>query len=518
MQNLRPLFSELVKGKANGPTQILFDLLPMGMAIFDSKGLLVATNKADIEMFGIKSKAGTMGVNLFYDIAVAPELQEVIATNDEDEIRINHLFDFDKIKETGRYSKSGKMRLFSYLKKFRDEHGEIEGYMLINMEDKRSDEELKGLYGTQDQHGGTDPVFQEFFEKSPIAAVITDANKRIIRCNESFLRLFQIKNREYAVGFPMPQQPKKPTGESVVDPNADYWMYENEYDFTSNVYPFIGVDYLYLRVEGIRLYDSDGILKGHFFYMTDLTKKKQYEDGLKRQRERALEKSEMKSRFLQNMSHDIRNPLNAIVGFSQLLGLPDGTLTEEEKEEYSNHIANNSNMLIMLVDDILNISDVENGNYKVTLRPVNINELCANTLKSVEYRVPGNVKLYYTTDVDNDASFTTDGRRVQQILINYLTNACKHITEGEIKLVCNTKENPKQIHFSVIDTGEGIDPSMADDLFQRFMKLNTVQGTGLGLNICYTISQKLGGTVSYDKSYTGGAKFDLYLPVKPITA
>jgi signal transduction histidine kinase len=103
---------------------------------------------------------------------------------------------------------------------------------------------------------------------------------------------------------------------------------------------------------------------------------------------------------------------------------------------------------------------------------------------------------------------------VQQVLINFLTNACKHTSEGEIRLDCHVHESEDFIHFSVIDTGEGVDPSMADDIFQRFTKLTTVEGAGLGLNICSTIAKKLGGSVSFDKTYTGGAKFDFYIPLQ----
>ena len=357
----------------------------------------------------------------------------------------------------------------------------------------------------------SESLFRNVFDHSPVAIVLTDKFKHIEDVNPSFLRLTGIQNKMEIVGRIFPRGEK---ARSIHFGENDGNEIESDEVFRidRNMYKEMTKDELFLRLKVQKLIKSNGTLRGYIYYLTDVTSNKVYEEKLKVQRKKAEEKNEMKSRFIQNMSHDIRTPLNAIVGFSQLLGLPDGSLTPEEKEEYSDHITNNSNMLMMLVDDILNISDVENGNYKITRRDVKCNELCANTLKSVEYRVPAGVKLYYTSDVTDEETIYTDGRRVQQVLINFLTNACKHTSEGEIRLDCHVHESEDFIHFSVIDTGEGVDPSMADDIFQRFTKLTTVEGAGLGLNICSTIAKKLGGSVSFDKTYTGGAKFDFYIP------
>ncbi len=116
--------------------------------------------------------------------------------------------------------------------------------------------------------------------------------------------------------------------------------------------------------------------------------------------------------------------------------------------------------------------------------------------------------MYFTSDVPDDYVIRSDGRRIQQVLVNYLSNACKHTEEGEIHLHCSATEHPGRLTFSVTDTGEGVPPEKADVIFNRFTKLNQfVQGSGLGLNICLTIANKLGGEVYLDKSYTDGARF-----------
>jgi len=229
--------------------------------------------------------------------------------------------------------------------------------------------------------------------------------------------------------------------------------------------------------------------------------------------------NDMKTSFVQNMSHEIRTPLNSIVGFAQLLSLPDGFLSEEEKQEYGKFIVNNSNMLTMLIDDILNLSDMEGGNYKMNMQEVRVNEICNSSVNTVKYRVPDGVELRQESEVNDEFVIYSDGQRVQQVLINFLTNSCKHTEKGEIVLRVSLKENPGMVTFSVTDTGTGIPANKSEEIFKRFTKLdNYTQGNGLGLNICRNISEKLGGAVALDTTYTDGARFTFTIPLesKPV--
>ena len=229
-------------------------------------------------------------------------------------------------------------------------------------------------------------------------------------------------------------------------------------------------------------------------------------------KQRAEESDRSKTLFVQNMSHEIRTPLNAIIGFSQLLSLPEGAISDEEKREYSKYINNCTNMLMMLVDDILNLAEGEEGSYKIETSETPCNSICRSAMTNIEYRVDPAVNLYFTSEVDDDYTVMTDGRRVQQILINYLTNACKHTSKGEIHVHCSILENPGKVTFSVADTGTGIPKDMQDDIFERFTKHdNLVHGTGLGLNICRTVAAKLNAEVKLDKTYTKGARFVLII-------
>lgn len=230
-----------------------------------------------------------------------------------------------------------------------------------------------------------------------------------------------------------------------------------------------------------------------------------------REEQKAIVANNLKDDFIQNMSHEIRTPLNAIVGFSQMLSDPqmEGLISPEEKQEYGALIKANTNMMTSLVEDILSLTDIENGHYKMQTNEYSLNEMCRFSIDTTRIRCPKEVEMYYTTDVSDDYKVLTDSHRVQQVVMNMLTNSCKHTTQGKIHLHCTVNEPEEKIIFSVTDTGKGVPPEMAEVIFERYKKLDMfVQGTGLGLSICRIIAELLEGQMYLDTTYTdGGARF-----------
>ena len=258
-----------------------------------------------------------------------------------------------------------------------------------------------------------------------------------------------------------------------------------------------------------------------FFDIRNLNRNKEIDkqriNDLKEANDRALAAGAAKTRFVQNMSHEVRTPLNAIVGFSQLLALPDGSFPEEEKEEFSSHIINNAQMLTMLLDDILNASAMDSNQYKISYEDAEYHFLCKAAISSTEHRLQPGVQMIFAPESEEPFTFRTDPRRVQQILINLLTNSCKHTVQGTITLSTSLTERPDFVTFVVTDTGTGVPPEQAEAIFDRFVKLDTfVQGTGLGLSICRDIATRMGARVYLDTTYTdGGARFKFEVPVHP---
>jgi Signal transduction histidine kinase len=175
-----------------------------------------------------------------------------------------------------------------------------------------------------------------------------------------------------------------------------------------------------------------------------------------------------KTRFVQNMSHEVRTPLNAVVGFSQLLALPDGSFPAEEKEEFAGHIINNTNMLTMLLDDILNASAMDTGNYRINYGQGEVHFIAKAAIRSAEHRLQPGVTMSYEPESEEPFQFETDPHRVQQILINLLTNACKHTEKGRIVLSSSLTRRPGYVSYAVTDTGHGVPPEMAEKIFDRF--------------------------------------------------
>lgn len=232
-------------------------------------------------------------------------------------------------------------------------------------------------------------------------------------------------------------------------------------------------------------------------------------------RDQAEVGNRMKTAFIQNMSHEIRTPLNSIVGFSQVITNPDMKISPEEAQDYSRLIQRNSEQLTTLVNNLLSLSDLESNEYAIHTNIYSCNEICRESISAVTYRKPENVRLYYTSEVSDDYLIYTDSQLVRRVLINLLTNSEKHTTEGEIHLHCSLTEFPGNITFSVIDTGCGIPADRIASIFKRFEKLDPFeQGTGLGLNICRIIAERLNGEVRLDTDCTQGTRFLFILPLQ----
>lgn len=228
---------------------------------------------------------------------------------------------------------------------------------------------------------------------------------------------------------------------------------------------------------------------------------------------RASESELTKTRFIQNMSHEIRTPLNAIVGFSNVLVTMGNELSEAESQELTQYITTNSELLTTLVNDILDLTNLQSGNFVMTKEIVKVNELCRETMETVRHRLAGGVTLTFETELNEDFEAVTDRKRVQQVLINLLTNAEKNTEKGSIILSCIKIENTDMISFTVTDTGIGIPVERMDEIFQRYKKLDDKkQGSGLGLDICRTIAKKLNGEINIDRQYTNGARFYFNIP------
>ncbi|MEN0046207.1 MAG: ATP-binding protein [Bacteroidota bacterium] len=240
-----------------------------------------------------------------------------------------------------------------------------------------------------------------------------------------------------------------------------------------------------------------------------------------KEREKALEKSNLlKSAFLSNMSHEIRTPMNSMLGFAQLL--KQGELTREERAEYVDIVYKNSEQLLGIVNDILDIAKIETGEVNVIKGSLNVNQLLKDLQQLFSKTIDSNkIELEYHSETSEEHVIETDVQKVRQIIANLLNNAIKFTPEGKIQFGYYIHDDKEMVTFYVKDTGIGIDESQHEKIFDRFQQVDQdhekiASGTGLGLAISKSYAELLGGRLTLESELHKGALFKLSIPYKEI--
>ena len=244
----------------------------------------------------------------------------------------------------------------------------------------------------------------------------------------------------------------------------------------------------------------------YFYYHTKKLKDElqESESALRDAKDRAEESSRLKSAFLANMSHEIRTPLNSIVGFASIIAELDD---REERQEYLAIMQENTELLLQLISDILDLAKIEAGTLDYNMGYVDVSDFCKDVMRNYDIKEDKAVPVLLALDLP-DYRIYTDKKRLMQVVTNFINNALKFTSEGQILLEYHPVEGTGQIEFSVTDTGMGIAPDAVVTVFDRFVKLNTfAKGTGLGLSICKSIIEHLGGTIGAESELGVGSRF-----------
>ena len=242
---------------------------------------------------------------------------------------------------------------------------------------------------------------------------------------------------------------------------------------------------------------------------------KDIENTLIEARKKAEESDRLKMAFLANMSHEIRTPLNAIVGFSDVIGSTYDELSEEERADFVRLISINSEHLVRLIDDILDLSKIESNTIKFTYSNYSLKSIMKDIEKEQVVKNVPEIEIKAILP-DDDIYITTDATRLKQVICNFINNARKFTEEGYIHFgFMVNPENDDSVCLFVEDTGEGIPQECQKEIFDRFYKVNTFkQGTGLGLSICKTIVEHLQGSISVVSEVGRGSSFTVTLPLE----
>lgn len=286
------------------------------------------------------------------------------------------------------------------------------------------------------------------------------------------------------------------------------------YDIPVSLYPKEAV-YINLPVSFFEQYKKEILMTvvlllvvvsavGYYIHILKRAHQRMKEAQLK-----AEEANQLKSAFLANMSHEIRTPLNAIVGFSNLLSMVED---KEEMLEYAGIIETNTELLLQLINDILDMSKIESGMYDFHVTQVDANQLMSEVEQVARLRIrTDEVSLSFAERLPQ-CVFHTDKNRLIQVLTNLVVNAIKFTSQGEIQIGYRLQD-AHTLYFYVSDTGCGMSAEQCEHVFERFVKYNTfIQGIGLGLSICKMIIEKLGGEIGVQSESGKGSVFWFTLP------
>ena len=474
----------------------IYKNLPAGVELYDKDGYLVDINDKELEIFGLSDKNEALGVNLFDNPNIPLEVKERLRAKEDVNFSIN--YDFSKINQYVDSRRNGIINLTTKVTALYDSQNRFINYLFINIDTT----ETTNAY-TKIQE------FENLFLLIGDYAKVGFAHFNVLT-RDGYAQDTWYRNLGEKEGIPMPQVIgvyahvvpedqavlKNFVGE-VKTGKATSLRKEVRVCRENGKYTWTSIN---VMVRDYR--PQDGIIE-MLCINYDITPLKETEQKLIIARDKAEELDRLKSAFLANMSHEIRTPLNAIVGFSSLLAETD---SRNERQEYIKIVQENNELLLQLISDILDLSKIEAGTFNFVYTNVDVNETCAEIIKSMSMKVSKGVELIFEEPFP-ECYIYTDKNRFTQVISNFINNALKFTQQGCITLGYEQVSHQK-IKFYVRDTGMGIPEEKQKSIFERFVKLNTfVQGTGLGLSICKSIVSQMGGEIGVDSTEGIGSCF-----------
>lgn len=473
----------------------IYKNIPVGIELYDRDGTLVDVNDKDLEIFGLDTKEGVLGINLFENPMVPDEVKDKLRRKEDADFSMD--YDFSRLKGIYHSSKVGGINLLTRITTLYDAAGNLTNYLLISVDRTEATKAYNQIR-----------EFKDFFslvgDYAKVGYAHFDALSRNGYALDSWYR-----NVGEEQGTPLPEIIRvhrnfHPEDRAVV---LDFWDKVIRGEMS-----YIRKDVRIRREDGyytwtcvnvlVRDYrPQDGVIE-MICINYDITDLKETEQKLIKARDRAEEADRLKSAFLANMSHEIRTPLNAIVGFSNLLAYSQD---EAEKQQYISIVEENNELLLQLISDILDLSKIEAGTFEMVAADIDVNLLCEDVVAALQMKVPAGVVLRFEPCPEN-CHIYSDKNRIHQVISNFVNNAFKFTTSGEIVVSCRKKG--REVEFAVRDTGIGIEPEKQKNIFDRFVKLNTfVHGTGLGLSICKSIVEQFGGRIGVESELGKGSRF-----------
>ena len=476
--------------------QNIYKNLPAGIELYDKDGFMTDLNDKEMEIFGLRHKEDVIGLNLFDNPLLPQGLKDKLKAGAPIDMSFN--YDFDRLDGYYSTSRTGTISLISKFAPLYDALGNLINILLINIDNTETTNAYSKI---QD--------FEEFFTLIGNYAKVGYAHFNALKCDGYAVNSWY-RNVGEKEGTPLNEIIKV---HSHFHPDDRRMMLRFFDQVLIREASHLRRDVRILREDGTYTWTRVNVMVRDFrpedgiidmvCVNYDITELKETERKLIAARDKAEELDRLKSAFLANMSHEIRTPLNAIVGFSSLL-----TETEDMKnrKQYMAIVQENTELLLQLISDILDLSKMESGAFEFVKSDTDVNLLCSEIIRSLRMKVPAGVELVFEECLPG-CHVWADKNRLNQVISNFINNALKFTFSGSITLGYY-RQTDGYLRFYVRDTGMGIPKNKIKKVFDRFVKLNSfVHGTGLGLSICKSLVEQMGGTIGVESEEGEGSCF-----------
>lgn len=476
--------------------QNIYKNLPAGIESYDKDGFMTDLNDKEMEIFGLRHKEDVIGLNLFDNPLLPQGLKDKLKAGAPIDMSFN--YDFDRLDGYYSTSRTGTISLISKFAPLYDALGNLINILLINIDNTETTNAYSKI---QD--------FEEFFTLIGNYAKVGYAHFNALKCDGYAVNSWY-RNVGEKEGTPLNEIIKV---HSHFHPDDRRMMLRFFDQVLIREASHLRRDVRILREDGTYTWTRVNVMVRDFrpedgiidmvCVNYDITELKETERKLIAARDKAEELDRLKSAFLANMSHEIRTPLNAIVGFSSLL-----TETEDMKDrkQYMAIVQENTELLLQLISDILDLSKMESGAFEFVKSDTDVNLLCSEIIRSLRMKVPAGVELVFEECLPG-CHVWADKNRLNQVISNFINNALKFTFSGSITLGYY-RQTDGYLRFYVRDTGMGIPKNKIKTVFDRFVKLNSfVHGTGLGLSICKSLVEQMGGTIGVESEEGEGSCF-----------
>ena len=476
--------------------QNIYKNLPAGIELYDKDGFMTDLNDKEMEIFGLRHKEDVIGLNLFDNPLLPQGLKDKLKAGAPIDMSFN--YDFDRLDGYYSTSRTGTISLISKFAPLYDALGNLINILLINIDNTETTNAYSKI---QD--------FEEFFTLIGNYAKVGYAHFNALKCDGYAVNSWY-RNVGEKEGTPLNEIIKV---HSHFHPDDRRMMLRFFDQVLIREASHLRRDVRILREDGTYTWTRVNVMVRDFrpedgiidmvCVNYDITELKETERKLIAARDKAEELDRLKSAFLANMSHEIRTPLNAIVGFSSLL-----TETEDMKnrKQYMAIVQENTELLLQLISDILDLSKMESGAFEFVKSDTDVNLLCSEIIRSLRMKVPAGVELVFEECLPG-CHVWADKNRLNQVISNFINNALKFTFSGSITLGYY-RQTDGYLRFYVRDTGMGIPKNKIKTVFDRFVKLNSfVHGTGLGLSMCKRLVEQMGGTIGVESEEGEGSCF-----------